>query len=403
VDGGDGGPAHAGHDADAGQFGAMVDAGSDAGSFGAPGDGGYDATISDGGAGAPLEGGADASGDAGQKAASPFVVLPSLNGRQIMAIGVDDDNVYWAGEEPLAGGNTAVMSVPKNGGTPTIVYNSNDDTAGGYGPYGSFALDSTSAYFEYYTCCGPTYNPVLRIAKNGSDSEGGAPTLLVNGGANGYNMIPAFTIDTANLYFVQGGGISGVSLDGGTPTALFSTTGPGPVDPIIGEPIGFPGIDFLATDGQNVYFESGYTSGPSHLAYTGWLLSVPVGGGTPVILLSGESGEAGTGGLSPGYDYISVKNGLVFYSDGFSIYSVSVDGGSPTTVTTSANALNGAISDGTNVYSGTQGGVLTAPVTGGARVLLVDNDQTATGEGLIAIDDASVYFVAGAEIIKVAK
>jgi hypothetical protein len=65
--------------------------------------------------------------------------------------------------------------------------------------------------------------------------------------------------------------------------------------------------------------------------------------------------------------------------------------------------LNGAISDGTNVYSGTQGGVLTAPVTGGARVLLVDNDQTATGEGLIAIDDASVYFVAGAEIIKVAK
>lgn len=374
-----------------------------AGGDGSSSDASHDAATLDGDATSDGPSQVDAtSSDAGmsdgatQEAAAPVVVVPSLNGRQINAIAVDEANLYWLAQEPLAGGNTAVMSVPKGGGTPTLVYNTNVNAANGMA-WGSFAVDDTSVYFDYETCC-PDYYPLVRVAKDGG-VDGGAATVLLN--LMSLSEIQ-FTIDDTNIYTAVGGGISSVLLDGGAERVVVNTTGPGPLDPVTGQPIGFPGITALATDGQNVYYTAG--GGPV------WLLSVPVGGGSPVILVSGKSSDGGTNWNEPA-GYISVMNGLVFWvaddpyngDNGYSMYGVSVDGGSPTLVA-AANvfAASGALSDGSNLYYVAAGGLWTVPVAGGTPRLVFPT-SAANGVGQLAIDDTSAYVIVGSSVVKVAK
>jgi hypothetical protein len=156
---------------------------------------------------------AGTSSDAASDASAVVFLVPSWVG--IFAIAVDTNNVYWTGEYPPGTSNTSVMSVPKGGGTPTVVYNS-----GGGGP-GAIAIDDESVYFEQYTCC-PIANLVVKAAKDGSTDAGAG---LVLAGTTASTGISDIAIDSVNLYFVDSNGISSVPLNGGTQMTVVDPTG----------------------------------------------------------------------------------------------------------------------------------------------------------------------------------
>jgi hypothetical protein len=346
-----------------------------------------------------------AGGASGAGGTAPVVLA---SGKSIRAIAVDSTYVYWAGMDGIV---STIGRVPKAGGTPTTVYNSVSDPSLNMSAFGPVLVDSTSVYFNQSTYCGIA-NSFLKAAKDGSTATGAALTLAQN---NSPHDLTDMAADSTTLYSetVNGDGIFGVSLAGGGQRTVVDPAGASPVDPGIGLAIGFPGISGVATDGTNLYYAAEYSSGPAMLAYKGWLLSVPVSGGTPTILVSAQkdvsdpSGDTSVIGLN---QHLSVNGAFIYWSNGRSVYKVSVQGGAPIVLATNAGDLN-VVSDGTNVYY-TGSGLWRVPVGGGTSVKLVPDDQYAYGFGTgqpggfpIAVDDTSVYIVASSleQIIKVAK
>jgi hypothetical protein len=141
------------------------------------------------------------------------------------------------------------------------------------------------------------------------------------------------------------------------------------------------------------------------LAYKGWLLSVTVGGGTPAILVPAQKDASDPSGNTPVIgvnQHVSVNGAFLYWSNGRSVYKLSVQGGAPIVLATNAGDQDlNAVSDGTNVYY-TGSGLWRVPVGGGTSVKLIPDDLYAYGFGTgqagggfpIAVDDTSVYVVA---------
>ncbi len=401
--------------------GGATSAGGSAGGGGAIGAGGakgIDAATSGSGGGAAVDGsgvardsGAGFDADAGSLTVTPVSLFyqagPDFS-LDPVAIAMDDTYIYWTTSYQPG----YVMRIAKSGGAPELVYSA------GPGSLGPIVVDGTSVYFEQYTCC-PIANSVLKVPKAGGVDAGTALLLAQTGSPSGLGEI---AIDASNLYYYDGGGIFSVPLAGGAAKTVVDTTGASPVDPVISMAIGFPGVVGMISDGTNLYYTVGQTYGgaisvDSPLAYSGWLLSVPVGGGVPTILAPKKVIDTnGDTYVDSNGIYPWVHGGLVYWRDHFSgnVYSESVQGGTPSLLATSA--INGggiAISDGMNVYYIIDG-LFKVPVTGGNPVVWVYDGRYlgasapygfGTDRRSLLVDDTSVYAIAyyGHGIVKVAK
>jgi hypothetical protein len=316
------------------------------------------------------------------------------------AIADDDAYVYWTTSRP-----GYVMKVAKTGGTPVVVYNAGDVYLD------AIAVDATSVYFEQSFGIAHSF---LKVPKDANVDAGNAQLLAQTSSASGLSDI---AIDAKSLYYYNGGGIYSVPLDGGTVTTVVDTTGASPVDPILGLAIGFPGVWGMISDGTTLYYTVGQSYGgavasDSPLAYTGWLLSVPVVGGVPSILAPKKVIDAnGDTYVDDDWVYPWVRDGFVYWRDHFSgnVYSESTQGGTPNLL--ASGPMNGggtAVSDGVNVYYITSAGLMKVPVAGGNPVEVVHdggNYLFNTNRRPLLVDDTSVYVIAyaGHGILKVSK
>jgi hypothetical protein len=181
-------------------------------------------------------------------------------------IAVDAVSVYWTG---VGGGNgISVMKVPLDGGTVVTL-------ASGQGTQGSdfpIATDGRSLYWPVDTCPSDGGSCVETLQTMSVD--GGTETTLASGIGN-----TSIAVDSANVYCTgavclnDGGACAGVLLQVplvvGAPSTILASTA---------------SLDMpIAIDTTNVYYwalEANLTSGS--------LMRLPIGGGHPVTLASGQ-------------------------------------------------------------------------------------------------------------------
>jgi uncharacterized protein YjbI with pentapeptide repeats len=205
-------------------------------------------------------------------AANVYVVLNGANGgivkvpkdgsaptvlaraAQPASIALDAANVYWGAGYAGGGAANGVFTVPKAGGTPTMLYS---------GPATQIAVDAKNVY----------WTDIFEQAIMKMPTAGGTVTTLVTGEFN----LGAIVVDAKNLYWTANGMVRRMLLTGSEPItlAIDNDSHSGPMT--------------LAVDTTDVYWTSGSNGG-------GTVRKVPIAGGTPTTLVSpgvgAETGDA---------------------------------------------------------------------------------------------------------------
>jgi hypothetical protein len=245
------------------------------------------------------------------------------------AIAVDATSVYWlSGRGP---GN--VMKVALAGGAPVALASVSS------APF-AIALNSTNVYWT--TVAGDVMSVPL---------AGGNPTTL----ATGQSEATFIAADASGAYWNgTNSSVMKVALGGGPPTVLAPASQ----------------ITAFAVDGSNAYWIDS-VSGRGGGCF---LMTVPIGGGTPATLatdLPGCSFQLGTASPTLAAGAAGVFWGS--YTGGYAgpVWTVPLGGGSPTVLAPGPSPYTFAV-DATNVYWGhlrldaTPGEIIRMPVGGGA-------------------------------------
>jgi hypothetical protein len=226
------------------------------------------------------------------------------------------------------------------------------------------------------------------------------------------------------------GALMKMPLGGGTPEVLATPTG---------NQASFSGKygPNLALDATNVYWAWGLVGGTPGATGSAWVLGsvmkVPLGGGTPVALATGQDALTA----------IAVGGSHVYWTTASSLMSVPIDGGTSVEVASwkaGAVAGDGMVVDGTSVYwtastqpldqlslmkvpaaggkatslgtllfpqiavhdgyvyghaseAGSGAAMARVPVAGGAPTPLVREQQSGSGFGPIAVDSKNLYWI----------
>jgi hypothetical protein len=264
-------------------------------------------------------------------------------------IAVNSSAVFWTADDGR------VRRLPLQGGLQTTLASKE------VGPSG-ITLDAVNAYWIDYGSGGVVKEPL----------GGGTRTTLTS--QKGIYI----AVDETNVYWTNDA-VMKVPKAGGTPLTL--ATG----DLTLSK----HGIAVNSTD---VYWaEFNYACGGTDQPCSpglGRVMRVPVGGGTPSVVASRQSGA----------DSIALDATHVYwtnYNEG-TVMSVPLAGGKPTTLASGQVAMNDITVDATSVYwtkyvdfGSHNGAVMKVALAGGTPVTLA-SAQTPTG---IAVDDTSLYWL----------
>lgn len=207
-----------------------------------------------------------------------------------------------------------------------------------------------------------------------SDDSGKVSKVSIAGGtatvlATGQSVPQGIAVDGTSVYWANegtgigpdggtewNGSIMKVPVDGGTPTTLASGQ----------SPVG------IAVDKARVYWAN---SGQ------GTIMSLPIEGGTPTVLASGQSNPYG----------IAVDANNVYWTNSgdSTVMREALEGGALTMLSSMAEEPARIALDANNVYwtSLAEGGVMKVPIAGGATAHLIGGK----GIGNIAVDGINVY------------
>jgi hypothetical protein len=350
---------------------------------------------------------------------------------------VDSNNVYW-----MRQGAGGVISVPITGGTPTT-HTASATTI--WSPVSAFAIDTSSVYWIYSSGATSASSPcpdggvctvvaqqplaggaiatlatapgqpvgiavdgqaVYCITYDGTTSwvqsvplGGGTPSTLASRPYSASGTLLA----GGNIYWVEGGAATFVSIDGGTPTQLHNgyidgpffvdngylysgSQGTVPAQTIAKQPLdggasttiesNLPNVAGLAADSTSVYWTSDQAA---------TVLSASLDGGTPTTLASGANGLTSIA-LDSSYAYVAFSSG--------SILRVQLAGGTPTTFASGQPTSNGAQElaiDSNDLYWTDQfhGAVLKESLTGGSPVTVYSGGESPI---TLAVDSSRVYW-----------
>ena len=220
------------------------------------------------------------------------------------------------------------------------------------------------------------------VASGNSDSSlfqiplaGGAPTRL----ASGQHSVPGLAVNGTTVYWVDSYLSNSEPPDAGPDGVVRSVPVGGGTTATLASGQRYPGT--LAVDSTGAYWTtggpcSGATACPANV------MTVPLGGGTPVALAS----VTGSLPVSIALDAVNVYWGT---GDG-RLMKVAKTGGTPTMLAFYQARIQSLAVDAASVYwtTGT-GDIMKTPIGGGASVaILVSQDEMAD----LTIDSTSVYF-----------
>jgi hypothetical protein len=228
---------------------------------------------------------------------------------------------------------------------------------------------------------------------------GGAATVLATGQA----WPTAIAVDSSFVYWVNSGSTSGswsvmkVPIAGGAATTLASGTATATSVVLVS------GVLFWVTASD----EQGQLLPGTDLQQTAFastsLLSMPVGGGTPVTVATGVTTSLpypDDGGDFARAGTLLADASRVYWPDGNSqVLAVSAAGGSPTALATGQVHPVGLALDSQNLYwvnhgsgwpsGGADGAVMKVPLAGGAAISLASGQNAPVA---VAVDGTSIYW-----------
>jgi hypothetical protein len=257
-----------------------------------------------------------------------------------MAVG--PSNVYWTTQN-----SGTVMSVPIAGGSPSTLW-----SAPAPGVYtDGIAVDSANVY---WSAIWPNNQGVILEEPKG----GGAVSVLASGLINPFDV----TVDSKSVYWTEQGPNNPQTTNGMTLSALLSGATPLPEggvdagDAAVGAYDGGGPVTVLASgqylpmwiavDSANVYWTTWGDQQPGH----GTVMQAPLAGpdaGTPIILATDHRPSA-----------LAVDTGFVYWetnTDPGTVTKVPIGGGTPVTLATGQHTPQSLALDSTNVYWTTAG------------------------------------------------
>jgi hypothetical protein len=277
------------------------------------------------------------------------------------AIAVDTTSVYWTNNGQKTG-RGSIAKMPIGGGKPGTL------ATGPQGEQG-LAVDSASVYWA-----NGNNGTVMKVPLDGGKDE----TV-----ASGQGVPARVAVSPTHVYWVNAasGTVVGMPLDGGTSVTLASGQD---------QPFG------IALSAASAY----WTDQLAGTVMSTPLASPPDGG----ALITLASGQGGTDLASEGPTAIAVGDTSAYWVTGYSVASVPLLGGTPTTLfsVTEGGPYLGIAVDATSVYwtsfSGAAGGaVLKVPRAGGAAVTIAPKQTNPWG---IAVDATSVYWTTDSEVMR---
>ena len=316
-------------------------------------------------AGSPIEGGT-----------SPVIKTLASSRTESGGIAVQGTNVYWVSsypEDSNAGpdGTGYLLTVPSAGGAVTTL-----GTAAG--PH-AVAADATNVYWttDNDDPNATTAGGLLRMTPR----AGGATTTIATGLQMEVNRV---ALGPTGVYWLSTGGLSAgtilmqTPLGGGTAATIFS--------PPEGDQI----QDFVV-DATNLYWAELNSSVGKSAVVTVDIMKMPLAGGTPATLASGQPCNWSTPCTA-----VVVGSSSVFWSDDGGVESVPIAGGAATTLVPRQSVKPVAVDSGF-VYLAAFGQqvpfaqLMKVPLSGGATTLLASLSQSLDFLTGVAIDGTSLY------------
>lgn len=207
---------------------------------------------------------------------------------------------------------------------------------------------------------------------------GGAPVELVGPDCTAIDCGPRepIAVDATSLYYVAHGNVMRVPIGGGTPIPLATGQSPGAI----------------TSDGANVYWTD---------ATSGTVMRVSATGGTPVTIASNQIRLVSA---------VAVDTTFVYWMNGGdpntscsdnstgTVMRAPLQGGTPTTLASGQSCQVALAVDATSVYwTNSVGSVMKAMLAGGPPVLLSSGPSLPVG---LAVDSTNVYWGSNGAILK---